>query len=266
MKEPMGLSLEVRFGMKKTAGICLLGLFLVFGPSAGQEKTLKNAVALISDSDIHCSFSVIAAAPALKIAASEQGGERMILGMGDLFYINIGPGDVLQAGGELTILEMGGRLDAPKGKKSPGLLAYKRGRAKIVRLDAKQAVARVEKSCGPVMVGNSLLPYQEREGVFGHDLGYAGAVFSQGALSGRIIFMDNEFVQIAQGQLALIDLGTDQGIQFGQQLTVFHLAEKIGPPEAVGNVIVVDAGRTTSAIKVLSAKDAVRLDDIVQVK
>jgi hypothetical protein len=262
----MGLSSKVRFVMKKTAGICLLGLFLVFGPGAGQEKTLKDAVALISNSDIQCSFSVIAAAPALKIAGSERGGEIMILGIGDLFYITIGAADVLQAGSQLTILEVGGRLGASKGKKSPGFLAYKRGRAKIIRIDAKQAVARLEKSCGPVMVGNSLVPYMEREGVLGHDLGFAGAVFDQGALSGRIILMENEFVQIAQGQLALIDLGTDQGVQFGQQLTVFHPAEKNALPEALGNVIIVDAGKTTSTIKVLSAKDTVRLDDIVQVK
>jgi hypothetical protein len=252
--------------MKKTAGICLLGLFLVFGPGAGQEKTLKNAVALISDSDIQCSFSAIAAVPALKIAASERGGEIMILGIGDLFYVTSGAADALRVGNELTILEVGGRLAAPKGKKSPGLLAHKRGRARIIRIDAKQAVARVEKSCGPVMIGNSLVPYTEREGILGHDLGFAGAVFDQGALSGRIILMESEFVQIAQGQLALIDLGTDQGVQFGQQLTVFHPAEKNAPPEALGNVIIIDAGKTTSTIKVLSAKDALRLDDIVQVK
>ncbi|MDP2916099.1 MAG: hypothetical protein Q8O91_11690, partial [Candidatus Aminicenantes bacterium] len=86
------------------------------------------------------------------------------------------------------------------------------------------------------------------------------------SLSGRIIFLDNQFFQIGSGQWALIDLGREQGLQVGRQLTLFHQAVKGLPSEAVGNAIVIDAGRVTSTIKVLSAKDAIVLGDLVQVK
>lgn len=263
--------------MKKTVVHCLVifAFFLRPALSAGKrtdqvgadkDKTFQNAYALISESDLYCSFFVLEDEPRLKIAAGERGAEKMLLTDGDLFYFKIGPDEGLKEGQVMTVLEIGPKVSSPGLKKSPGPVAFRRGRARLVRFEKDFALGRVEKACGPVMVGNSLVPFVEKDGLLGKDLGFDVSVRNQETLSGRIIFLDNQVTQIGSGQWALIDLGREQGLQFGQQLTVAHRAAEGLPLEAIGNAIVIDAGRVTSTIKVLSARDAIGLGDLVQVK
>ena len=64
----------------------------------------------------------------------------------------------------------------------------------------------------------------------------------------------------------LIDLGAEQGLKVGQQLTAFSKPEGERPPRAAANVVVVGLGRATATVKVLSARDALRRGDLVQLK
>lgn len=262
--------------MKKTAVLWLtiLGFLLPALSTAGRtvqlgadkDKTFQNAYALISESDLYCSFFVLEDEPRLRIAAGERGVKKMLLADGDLFYFKAGPDEGLKEGQVMTVLEIGPKVGGPGLKRSPGSVVYRRGRARLVRFDKDFVVGCVEKACGPVMAGNYLVPFSEKEGLLGKDLGFDGPLRDGESLSGRIIFLDNQFFQIGPGQWALIDLGREQGLQVGRQLTLVHQGVKGLPSEAVGNAIVIDAGRVTSTIKVLSAKDAIILGDLVQVK
>jgi len=260
--------------MKKTIFIFFLfavSLFCLAGKGAVQvqldkDKTFQNAFALISESDLYCSFFLLEDMPDLKITASEKPGEKMIFADGDLVYIQNTESARLKEGQSMMVLEIGPTVTCPSTKKSLGPVAFRRGRVRIVRFEKKLAIARVEKACGQVMVGDFLVPFVEKEGLLGKDLGFDVPARGEEPLSGQILFLDNEFVQVGPGQWALIDLGKNNGIHVGQQLTIFHQAGKDLPLESVANVIVVDAGRLASTVKVLSAKDAVRLGDIVQMK
>ena len=262
--------------MKKTAvhWLMILGLLLpalstaekTVQLGADKDKTFQYAFALISESDLYCSFFVLEDAPRLMIAVGERGAEKMLLADGDLFYFKAGKDEGLKEGQVMTVLEIGPKVGGPGLKKSPGPVVFRRGRARLIRFEKDFALGRVEKACGPVMVGNSLVPFVEKNGLLGKDLGFDVSVRNQETLSGRIVFLDNQITQIGSGQWALIDLGREQGLQFGQQLTVAHRAAEGLPLEAIGNAIVIDAGRVTSTIKVLSARDAIGLGDLVQVK
>jgi hypothetical protein len=259
--------------MKKTAvqWLAILGLLLPASSTAVQiaadgDRTFQNAFALISESDLYCSFFVLEEEPQLKIAACERGAEKMLLTDGDQFYFKAGPDEGLKEGQVMMVLEIGPKVSGPGLKKSSGPVVFRRGRARLVRFEKDFALGRVEKACGPVMVGNSLVPFVEKDGLLGKDLGFDVPVRNQETLSGRIIFLDNQVTQIGSGQWALIDLGREQGLQFGQQLTVVHRAAEGLPLETIGNAIIIDAGRVTSTIKILSAKDAIGLGDLVQVK
>lgn len=229
-----------------------------------RDKTLQNAYALISESDLSCSFFILEDSPRLRIMAGERGGEKTLLADGDLFYFKADAESGLKEGQLMAILELGSRV--PGLRKNSGPLAFRRGRARILRLENNVFTARVEKACAPVLIGDYLVPFEGKEGLLGKDLGFDVPVRGGDALAGRIVYLDGDLFQIGPGQRALIDLGKENGLEVGRQLTVFHQAAKGAPLEAVGNVIVIDAGRGSATVKVLSAKDALRLDDIVQVK
>jgi len=258
--------------MNKTIRLFLLfaaGLSWSLGQGGVQvplekDKNLQNAYALISESDLSCSFFILDAMPRLRIMASERGGEKTLLADGDLFYFKAGAESGLKEGQIMAILELGSKV--PGLRKNSGSLAFRRGRARILRLENGVFSARVEKACAPVLIGDYLVPFEEKEGLLGKDLGFDVPVRGGDVLAGRIVYLDGDLYQIGPGQRALIDLGKDNGLEVGRQLTVFHRAAKDAPLEAVGNVIVIDTGRQSATVKVLSAKDALRLDDIVQVK
>jgi hypothetical protein len=62
----------------------------------------------------------------------------------------------------------------------------------------------------------------------------------------------------------LINMGRQQCVQIGDQLTVFHRAQPNLPREAVGSMIIIDVRGATSTVKVLSCRDVVEAGDEVQ--
>ena len=263
--------------MKKTVAYLVLFSGLIFFSAIGQEqetvqaqlgkdKTFQGAFALISEADLYCSFFILEDIPRLKVTASDKGGERSLLADYDIFYIGNAAAAGLKEGQLMMVLEIGPKISSSRSKKILGLVAFKRGRARVVRLEKEMAVARLEKTCAPVMVGDFLVPFEEKEGLLGKDLGFNDSLWQDEAVTGRLIFIENKSGLIGPGQWALIDLGEENGIQTGRQLTVFHQGGKGLSPVAVANVIVIHAGRNASTIKVLSAKDALRIGDVIQPK
>jgi hypothetical protein len=258
--------------MRKTAllGVAILGLLLPVVSSqvqiaADRDKAFHDVFTLIADSDLHCSFFVLEEEPKLRIAAGETGVDKMLLADGDLFYFKADPDAGLTVGQALMILEIGPKVRSFSQKTRLGPVAFRRGRARVIRFDKDYVVARVDKSCGPVTAGNALVPFVEKEGLLGRDLGFEGPL-PGGESVGRIVFFDNEMIQIGSGQWALIDIGLEQGLYVGQQLTIAHRAAEGFPLEAIANAVVIDAGRLSSTIKVLSAKTVVGLGDPVFIK
>jgi hypothetical protein len=260
--------------MKKlTLGFLVLGSLLVSGTAgqglgtgygqAGRDKLLESAYALVSQADIYCSFRVLERPGIMDIISDERGGERSILSEGDIFFARQTGGERVLEGQLMAVLEIGPKISLPGKKLGP--IAYMRGRARLIQLERGVWKARIEKACAPISPGEILIPFEDREGLLGNDLGYQVRP-KEGAPSARIIFMDSDYVQLGPGQWGLINLGTEDRIQFGQQLAVFREVGRGLPLEAVANLIVIDAGRFTSTIKVLSARDAVTMDDLVQVR
>lgn len=257
--------------MRKTvlSGVAILGLLLPAASSqlqiaADRDKTLYDVFTLIAESDLYCSFFVLEEDPKLRIAAGETGGDKILLADGDLFYFKADSDAGLTEGQTLMILEIGPAVKSLSQKKALGPIAFRRGRARVVRFDKDYVAARVEKSCGPVTVGNALVPFAEKEGLLGRDLGFEGPLPAGEA--GRIVFFDNDMLQIGSGQWALIDLGLEQGLHVGQQLTIAHRAVEGLPLEAIANAVVIDAGRLSSTIKILSARAVIGLGDLLFLK
>jgi len=264
--------------MKKTCSVFVLSFLIILwsvGPAGTRDDTqdqiekakiFRDSYPLISETDLYCSFFILDELPTLKIVAVENREEKQILSDGDFFYANKGKSEGLKEGLVLTVLEVDPKITFSFSKKGYGLLAFRRGRARIISLESNLALAKVEKACGPVRVGDLLIPFEEKSWITGKDLGFNVPAQGGEVLTGTIIFLENELNQIGNNQWALIDLGLEQGIRLGQQLTVFNRAQNNLSLQAVGNVVVIEAGIRTSTVKVLSSRDVIKLGDVVQIK
>jgi hypothetical protein len=252
--------------------VVCLGLVAGTGPRSllfGQDVLQKSSAVpkLIGEADLDCSLFLMGSPPNIRISAPYISGEKMLLADSDLFYADPAPGvEGIHPGSLWSILEWG---SAVKGGPQAGVLGhvvFLRGRARVVRIESGRAVMQIEKSCGLIQTGHFLVPYQKGEILVGKEQEYRVPFRSDGGPTGQIVFMEREAMQLtARGHWAVVDIGEDQGLKIGGQLTVFH-RERKEPPVAIANAVVVWMGPQWATIKILDSDDAVRLGDAVQTK
>jgi hypothetical protein len=81
---------------------------------------------------------------------------------------------------------------------------------------------------------------------------------------GRILAAVEDRSTAGAGGLVLIDRGTDQGVQAGARFAIYRDIGSAGVPlAAVGEAVVLSAGRTLALTKITRARDAVFSGDYV---
>ena len=110
------------------------------------------------------------------------------------------------------------------------------------------------------------MPFEEKTGLLGKDLGYEGYSFEAEGRSGVLVYLQNDWGQIGTGNWATIDIGEEDGIQFGQQLIGYRVSREAVAPKIISSLIVVDVQKKTSTVKVLSCSDTLRLGDRVRTR
>ncbi len=231
-----------------------------------KARLYKDVFPLISETDLYCSFFVIDKLKMdIQIVGSEKEDERILIRESDVFFINKGSVDGIETGQIYMILEIGEKVRNPVTGKNFGRLVLRRGRGQIFSVEEDRAFARLEKACGEVMVGHFLVPFEEKSDFLGKDLGYDIPINEEEGPQGMLIYLQNDYRQISKGHLAIIDLGEEDGIHFGQQLVIYRKTKgKKGTIENLGNLIVIDTQMKTSTVKILSSKSPLRLGDLVQ--
>ena len=249
-----------------------LSLVLIFsclilpGRSFAQDqiqraKIFEDTFQMISDTDLYGSFFMLEIGkplPSLRIIGAEMMNEKEQFSDSDLIYLGKGQADGIEIGQLFQIIGLENKVPPY------GTVTRRLARARIVRLEEKTAVAKIERSFWPVKVGDYLLPFEEGEGEMGKDQGY-GQLDPNAGKIGQVIYIDQDYRIAGSGGWLLINLGRQQCVQIGDQLTVFHRAKPGLPREAVGSMIIIDVRGATSTVKILSCRDAISPGDEVQI-
>jgi hypothetical protein len=261
MKNHKGFSL----GLVSFALICLC--LSLAGRSFAQDqiqkaKIYEDTFQIIDDTDLYGSFYMLEEGkpmPDIRVIGAERMNEKSMLTDQDLIYLNKGKADNLEIGQIFQIIGL--EVKVPP----YGTVAWRRGRARIIRLEEKVATAKIERSFGPVNVGDYLMPFEAGEGETGRDPGY-DQMDPNASKRGQVIYIDTARRLSGPGQWALINMGRQQCVQIGDRLTLFHRAKPQLPREACGSMIVIDVRGATSTVKIISAREAVEAGDEVQLK
>jgi len=234
-----------------------------------RAKIFRDAYPVIADVDLYCSpFVYEGELPDLRIAEAEKGYEKTLFSDADIVHLNKGKQGGLEVGQVLLVIDIGDPIG------DLGRLATKTGRATVLFLEENRAVVRIEKSCGRITVGSYLVPFEEKETLLGKDIGYDAYAQGGTGQAGTIVYLERDYNQIASGGYAIVDIGEDAGIQVGQQLTIYKMvrdtqtleARKDMPQRGIGNAIVIEAGKKTATIKVLSCQDPISKGQAVKGK
>jgi len=255
--------------------LAVLGIFLLVGPVMGldfQETEIQKAkiyletYPLLTETDLYCSFFIWNGPPhELRIAGAEH-KEFELHADGEIVYIKAGRAQGVAAGQKMLIVQVGPTLKHPRTGTRIGPVCFRRGMLTVMYVEEDRAAARIDKACGPVRVGDALIPFEVRETVEGKNEGFVPYQESRDRLTGTVIYIQDELNQAAPPSWVLIDLGREAGIRPGQQLTIFQYPDKGLPRRSIANGVVVDVQDGTATMKILSADEFVVTGDGVEVK
>ncbi len=233
---------------------------------AKKARLYKDVFPLITETDLSCSFFVMKKLQLdIQIIGAEKEEERVIFRENDIFFVNKGSADGLETGQIFTIVEVGEKVSNPFNGKNYGRLIIRRGRAQVVSVEEKQAFVKLEKACEQVTLGQFLVPFEEKSELLGTDLGHDVEINEEETTQGTLIYFQDDYEQISKGHWAIIDLGEEDGIHFGQQLVIYRkMDKKKGSIKKLGSLIVIDVQQNSSTVKILSSIDALTVGDRVQ--
>ncbi len=233
---------------------------------AKKARLYKDVFPLITEADLYCSFFAMDKIELeAQIVGSEKDKERILLRENEIFYVNKGSMDGFEVGQVYSVLQVGEKVRNPVTGKKYGRVVYRRGRAQIVSVEEDRSFAKLEKACGEVMVGHFLVPFEEKSGILGKDLGYNVPISEEEGSRGMLIYFQDEYQQISKGHYSIVDIGEEDGIHYGQQLVIYRKPKgKKRTLEKIGNSIVIDTQQKTCTVKILSSNNALRVGDFVQ--
>ncbi|HTY41834.1 MAG TPA: hypothetical protein VMH79_08185 [Thermoanaerobaculia bacterium] len=206
----------------------------------------------------------------------------------NLMYLDSGYDRGLKAGDEFWLVTPGDVVYHPISSEPMGRFYQYRGRAVLVCIEGRTAVVRVTKACTDIPIGVYLKPYDPVPIPLGRRLpSCAMCDPATGKVDGRIVLTRDGVVAIGTGTDIMIDLGMAQGLQPGDQLSIFRYASGADyglrpqgsywmykpPPPGVsvprtylGDLAILYVGDRWSMARVIDSSRLIEIGDQVEVK
>ncbi len=190
-----------------------------------------------------------------------------LIDQGTLVYIYPEPGaPALVVGGKYTTFRTFDRIADPETKKIIGVQHLLTGVVEITEVKPDFAVGNVIAAYRAIEINDRLMPYIQRDDNIPARPGIAG-------LSGRVIKPEEDEVLIGSNAIVFINKGGNDGIEPGQQYSIFFQESARPDPDDVkqvnltplyiGDLVVLHTEPTTSTVLVTKSMQRIKPGDIV---
>jgi hypothetical protein len=258
--EPGGVGLEEQpvagEGLPGEAGRGAVGSEL--GPVT-EEVTLQCAYYVVSDREDE----------SLRIIGSEQGNTKVSFADRDILYLNKGSNAGIKAGDFYTMHHSSYVVKHPVSNHSIGTKVETTGWVQVVLVEENAAIAVVEQACADIHAGDYLKPLEKVNVPLVLTRPPASRLTPPSGKLGRYVVDIADDATIAgQGQILIIDAGSDSGISPGNVFSVYRIVYPSVPTprNVLGEVTVIAVRDRTSTAKVTYSSDAIMVGDQVELR
>jgi hypothetical protein len=214
------------------AGLCLSVLLASLVCSAQNAPQAAPTSGQPDASTIYCSgfYSDQKVSDELRLISGEQSNYKITFAQGDYVYISRGQNQGIKEGDRFSVVRpVTEPLEVPwfkwqlKLMKAMGTAYEDTGQVRVVKVHPNVAIAQVSFSCGPMLRGDIVRPFEERPSP-----PYKDAVkFDHFApVSGKPVAMvvaARGFHELAgKNEAIYVNLGTSQGVKVGDYFRVFR--------------------------------------------
>ena len=160
-----------------------------------------------------------------QVIGAENSAEQTDFTEHNLLYLDAGADRNIRPGDEFWIVTPQDEVLHPMDGKPMGRFYQYRGRAQAVCIEGRTATVRVTLACTDIPMGSFLKPYEPVPIPLGRrDPACKPCDPPSGKAIGRIVYTRDGVVALGNDSDVLIDMGIAQGIQPGDQLSIFRYA------------------------------------------
>ena len=242
-----------------------VAVFTLAVPVMAQAQVATGrAVARDYAAEVACGARAMAA-PAdmsLRISAGRERG-KSLFGPGDALVIKGGTPQAVKVGQEYYVRRViPDRFVAPGRDGVTTSSIHTAGWVRIVEVHDDSAIATITKVCDAIEEGDYLEPFLKP--VVPSTAAAPGEPdFSD---PGRLVLGDERRQMAAQGDMMVLDRGSDHGLRAGQRLTVFrNTAGGAGPVARIAEATAMVVHPETTIIRIDKTTDAVLVGDLVAI-
>jgi len=196
---------------------------------------------------------------------------RFDLATGDVVYLDGGrvaglePGQVLEA--VLPAELVTHPLDR---RRVVGRYFDTRGRVRVLSVQDETAIGEILEACGPINVGFRLRPFEIQPVPLGRTTRMRPLNFPvpEEALADApaIVWSEDRFVSMGQGNLVYIDRGAAQDVLPGDVFTIYRRNQEGLPPVVLGELAVLSVEQETALGRIMESRYVVYVGDLLERK
>lgn len=165
----------------------------------------------------------------LEVVGGEQEQEKSNYGVGDLVFISGGSQQGVTVGQEFQVVRPRGQFTSKLTRKSGWLGVYTQeiGRLRVTVVKERVSVALITNECDLILLGDLLRSVPQRVLPPTDESGDLNRFADpSGKQAGRIVLARDAREMVSRNQIVYIDLGAEDNLKQGDQLTVYRPAGK----------------------------------------
>jgi hypothetical protein len=213
--------------------------------------------------ELACAARAAAAAPdmSIRVAAGREKG-KSLFGPGETLVIRAGTAQGMKIGQEYYVRRLiADRFVHPAGDNVKTSSVHTAGWVRIVDATADSAIAEIIRACDAIEEGDYLEPFVKPE--VPTDTKEGEPDFAN---PGHVMLGDDRRQMAAQGDLMVLDRGSDHGLHAGQRMTIFRTTGGgTGPVARIAEATALVVHPGTSVIRIDKTSDAVTVGDLVAI-
>ena len=196
---------------------------------------------------------------------------RFDLATGDVVYLDGGRVAGLEPGQVLEVVLPANLVSHPFDRRRVvGRYYDTRGRVRVLSVQEETAIGEILESCGPINVGFRLRPFEIQPVPLGRATRMRPLNFPvpEEALADApvIVWSEDRFVSMGQGNLVYIDRGSAQDVLPGDVFTIYRRNQEGLPPVVLGELAVLSVEADTALARILESRYAVYVGDLLDRK
>jgi hypothetical protein len=245
------------------------------GPGEGEPGQLQpRAIAepapllpVAGDHDVYCSGFIDPGEEQSDVWIAGHEKEGIIMGQGDIVYLNQGRSHGVEPGSEWGIQRLTDRVKHPATGADMGVYVSRLGRVRVIAVQQETSIGLIEFSCEDVHDTDQLVTWSEipipRMTALPEFEQHA--VEPSGGAAGYIVAFSDPLDSAAEGHVIHVDLGLDTGIGPGDVLTLYRDNADL-PRRNLGQAVVLTVESGSATARITESVRETRIGDQVELR